>query len=111
MQLDYEAHWTVANKGLAFDLWPTHPGNLIPVPGRPDTLIQPPLRAPKPGITSQSQPASQLNIGTQPTSREQRWHQTHAGAWFLNFTSYNLKYTEKHSAKEQHFQLSWTLRF
>ena len=29
----------------------------------------------------------------------------------LNLTSYNLKYTEKHSAKKQHFQLSWTLRF
>ena len=75
------------------------------------TLTQPPLRAPKPGITSQPQPASQLNIGTQLTSREQTWHQSHAVAWFLNFASYNLKYTEKHSAKEQHFQLSWLLRF
>ena len=75
------------------------------------TLTQPPLRAPKPGITSQPQPASQLNIGTQLTSREQTWHQSHAVAWFLNFTSYNLKYTKKHSAKEQHFQPSWTLRF
>ena len=60
------------------------------------TLTQPPLRAPKPGITSQPQPASQLNIGTQLTSREQTWHQSHAVAWFLNFTSYNLKCTEKH---------------
>ena len=75
------------------------------------TLTQPPLRAPKPGITSQRQPACQLDIGTLLTSREQTWHQSHAVAWFLNFTSYNLKYTEKHSAKEQHFQLSWTLRF
>ena len=51
------------------------------------TLTQPPLRAPKPGITSQPQPASQLNIGTQLTSREQTWHQSHAVAWLLNFTS------------------------
>ena len=42
------------------DLWPTYPGNLIPVLGRPDTLTQPFLRAPKPGIASQPQPASQL---------------------------------------------------
>ena len=75
------------------------------------TLTQPPLRAPKPGIISQPQPASQLNIGTQLTSREQTWHQGHAMACLFNLTSYNLKYTEKHSAKEQHFQFSWTLRF
>ena len=72
------------------------------------TLTQPPLRAPKPGITSQPQPASHLNIGTQLTSREQTWHQSHAVAWLLNFTSKNLK---KHSVKEQHFKLSWTLKF
>ena len=59
------------------------------------TLTQPPVRAPKPGITSQPQPASQLNIATQLTTREQTWHQSHAVAWFLNFITYNLKYTEK----------------
>ena len=67
------------------------------------TLTQPPLRAPKPGITSQPQPASQLNIGTQLTSREQTWHQSHAVAWFLNFTSYNLKHTEKTRLKNNIF--------
>ena len=95
MQFDYEAHWTTTNKGLAFDLLPTLPGNLISMPGRLDTLIQPPLRAPKPGITSRSQPASQLNIGTQLTSTGQTWHQTHAMACSLNFVSYNLKLQKK----------------
>ena len=87
-----------------FDLWPTHPGNLIPVLGRPDTLTQPLLRAPKPDITSQPQPASQLNIGTQLTSRGKAWHQTHVVACSLYFTSYNLKYITDHSAEQQYFQ-------
>ena len=69
---------TAASKGLALDLWTTLPDNLIPVPGRSDTLTQPPLRAPKSDITSQPQAASQLNIGTQLTSRGQTWHQTNA---------------------------------
>ena len=87
-----------------FDLWATHPGNLIPVLGRPDTLTQPLLRAPNPGITSQPQPASQLNRGTQLTSRGQTWHRTHVVACSLNFTSYNLKYITDHSAEQQYFQ-------
>ena len=37
------------------------------------TYLQPVLRAPRPGITSQPQSASQLNIGTQLTSRGQTW--------------------------------------
>ena len=88
-----------------FDFLPTHPGNLMPMPGRPDILTQPLLRAPKPGITSQPQPTSQLNIGTQLTSRGRHGsHQTHAVACSLNFTSYNLKYITDDSAAQQYSQ-------
>ena len=85
-------------------LTPTHPSNLIPVLGRPDTLTQPLLRAPKPVITSQPQPASQQNISTKFTSKGQTWHQAHVVACSLNFTSYNLKYITDHSAEQQYFQ-------
>ena len=65
---------------------------------------EPLLRSPKPGITSQPQPASQLNIGTQLTSRGQTWHQAPVVACSLNFTSYNLKYITDHSTEQQYFQ-------
>ena len=88
-----------------FYLWPTHPGNLIPVLGSPDTLTQPLHQNPQTWhyITA-SASFSAKHRHPALTSRGQTWHQTHVVACSLNFTSYYVKYITDHSAEQPYFQ-------